>query len=170
MWTPDARVSLARRVAFGANPRRTAIRIVVLAAVSFVVFRWVLIPLRTQGISMRPTYESGQLNFFNRLAYVRHGPRRGDVVAIRLAGPHVVYVKRVIGLPGERLSIVEGQVYIGGAPLVEPYVRSRLPWDVPEVTLTGSEYYVIGDNRTMRAADHDFGRVDAARILGRIVF
>ncbi len=139
MWTPDARVSLARRVAFGANPRRTAIRIVVLAAVSFVVFRWVLIPLRTQGISMRPTYESGQLNFFNRLAYVRHGPRRGDVVAIRLAGPHVVYVKRVIGLPGERLSILEGQVYIGGAPLVEPYVRSRLPWDVPEVTLTGSE-------------------------------
>jgi signal peptidase I len=163
-------VSFVRRAVFGANPRRTLVRIVVLAAVSLVTFRWVLIPVRTQGISMRPTYESGRLNFFNQLAYVRHGPERGDIVAIRLAGPHVVYVKRVIGLPGERLSIGQGQVYIDGSPLVEPYVRNRLPWDVPEVTLTGSEYYVIGDNRTMRAADHDFGRVDAARILGRILF
>jgi signal peptidase I len=163
-------VSLARRIVFGANPRRTAVRIVILAAVSLVTFRWVLIPLRTQGISMRPTYESGQLKFFNRLAYVAHAPRRGDIVAIRLAGPRVIYVKRVIGLPGERLSISQGQVYINGLPLVEPYVHNRLPWDVPEVTLSGFEYYVIGDNRTMRAADHDFGRVDAARILGRIVF
>jgi signal peptidase I len=163
-------VSFARRAVFGANPRRTLVRIVVLAAVSLVTFRWVLIPVRTQGISMRPTYESGRLNFFNRLAFVRHGPERRDIVAIRLAGPHVVYVKRVIGLPGERLSIAQGQVYINDIPLVEPYVRNRLPWDVPEVTLTDSEYYVIGDNRTMRAADHDFGRVEAARILGRILF
>jgi signal peptidase I len=163
-------VSFVRRAVFGAKPRRTLVRIVVLAAVSFVTFRWVLIPVRTQGISMRPTYESGRLNFVNRLAFVRHGPGRGDIVAIRLAGPHVVYVKRIIGLPGERLSIAQGQVYVNGSPLVEPYVRNRLPWDVPEVTLTGSEYYVIGDNRTMRAADHDFGRVDAERILGRILF
>jgi signal peptidase I len=163
-------VSFARRVVFGANPRRTLVRILVLAAVSLVTFRWVLIPVRTQGISMRPTYESGRLNFFNRLAFVRHGPERGDIVAIRLAGPHVVYVKRIIGLPGDRLSIAQGQVYINGLPLVEPYVRNPLPWDVPEVRLTGSEYYVIGDNRTMRAADHDFGRVDADRILGRILF
>ena len=54
--------------------------------------------------------------------------------------------------------------------LAEPYVRNRRPWDIPEVTLSASEYYVIGDNRGMRASDHDFGRVDAARILGRIVF
>jgi signal peptidase I len=91
-------------------------------------------------------------------------------VAIRLAGPHVVYIKRVIGLPGERLKIVQGQVYINDSALVEPYVRDRRPWEVPEITLTGSEYYVIGDNRGMRASDHDFGRVNAQRILGGIVF
>ena len=54
-----------------------------------------------------------------------------------------------------------GAGVINGAPLVEPYVRNRRPWDVPELTLTASEYYVIGDNRGMRASDHDFGRVDA---------
>jgi signal peptidase I len=163
-------VSLARRIAFGSNPRRTAVRILVLAAVSLVTFRWVLIPVRTEGISMLPTYQSGTLNFVNRLAFVRSGPARGDVVAIRLAGPHVVYVKRIVALPGERLEIVEGQVYINGTPLAEPYVRHRRPWDVQEVTLTNAEYYVIGDNRGMRAGDHDFGRVDAGRILGRVVF
>jgi signal peptidase I len=163
-------VSLARRITFGSNPRRTAVRVLVLAAMSVVTFRWVLIPVRTQGISMQPTYESGRLNFINRLAFVRRAPARGDVVAIRLAGPHVVYIKRVIGLPGERLKIVQGQVYINDSALVEPYVRDRRPWEVPEITLTGSEYYVIGDNRGMRASDHDFGRVNAQRILGGIVF
>ena len=163
-------MSLLRRIVFGSHPRRTAVRILVLAAISFVTFRWVLIPVRTQGISMQPTYEPGALKFVNRLAFAQHPPSRGDVVAIRLAGPHVVYVKRIIALPRERVEIVQGQVLINGAPLVEPYVRNRRPWDVPEVTLTASEYYVIGDNRGMRASDHDFGRVDAARILGRIVF
>jgi signal peptidase I len=163
-------VTLARRLIFGSDPRRTFARVLVLAAVSFVTFRWILIPIRTEGISMLPTYESGTLNVVNRLAYSYRRPARGDIVAIRLAGPHVVYVKRIIALPDERITIVKGQVYINGAPLSEPYVRNRRPWDIPEVTLTPVEYYVIGDNRGMRASDHDFGRVDASRIVGRIVF
>jgi signal peptidase I len=163
-------VSLLRRIVFGSYPRRTAVRILVLAVVSFVTFRWVLIPVRTEGISMQPTYESGSLKFVNRLAFIPHPPARGDVVAIRLAGPHVVYVKRIVALPGERVQIVQGQVLVNGVPLVEPYVHNRRPWDVPEVTLTASEYYVIGDNRGMRVSDHDFGRVTTDRILGRIIF
>jgi signal peptidase I len=155
---------------FGRHPRRTAVRVLVLATLSFVIFRWVLIPIRAEGISMEPTYKSGSLNLVNRVAYRYRKPERGDIVAIKLAGPHVLYVKRIIGLPGERLSIVQGQVYINGAPLEEPYVRKRLPWDVPEVALTSREYFVIGDNRGMRAADHDFGRADVSRILGRVIF
>jgi signal peptidase I len=163
-------VSLTRRIVFGRNPRRTAVRVLVLASISFITFRWVLIPMRAEGISMLPTYQSGSLNLVNRLAYLNQKPSRGDIVAIRLAGPHVLYVKRIIALPGERLSMSEGQVYVNGAPLIEPYVRDRKPWDVPEVTLTSREYFVIGDNRGMRASDHDFGRVDFSRIVGRIVF
>lgn len=163
-------MSLARRIAFGSNPRRTAVRILVLAALSVVVFGWVLLPVRTDGISMQPAYQSGRLNLVNRLAYWRRGPARGDVVAIRLAGPHVVYVKRIVALPGERLRIDDGQVYIEGRPLTEPYVQSRAAWNVPEVSLASGEYYVIGDNRGMRASDHDFGRVSADRILGSLLF
>lgn len=166
----EPRASLTRRLVFGRNPRRTAVRVLVLATLSFVIFRWVLIPIRAEGISMEPTYRSGSLNLVNRLAYQQRKPARGDIVAIKLAGPHVLYVKRIIALPGEHLSIAQGQVYINGAPLEEPYVRNRRPWDVPEVTLTAREYYVIGDNRGMRAADHDFGRVDVSRILGKVIF
>ena len=145
-------------------------RLLVLAAMSFVVFRWVLIPIRAEGVSMLPTYDSGSFNLVNRFAFAYRAPARGEIVAIRYAGPHVVYVKRIIGLPGERIAISKGDVYINGARLPEPYVKNRFPWDVREVTLTSTEYFVIGDNRGMRASDHDFGRVDARRILGRTVF
>ena len=163
-------MNLTRRIVFGRSPRRTAVRVLVLASISFITFRWVLIPMRAEGISMLPTYRSGSLNLVNRLAYLNQKPSRGDIVAIKLAGPHVLYVKRIIALPGERISVTEGQVYVNGVPLIEPYVRNRNPWEVPEVTLTSREYFVIGDNRGMRSTDHDFGRVDVSRIVGRIVF
>ena len=145
-------------------------RVAVLATLSFIIFKWVLLPIRAEGISMEPTYQSGSLNLVNRLAYRYRNPERGDIVGIKLAGPHVIYVKRIIGLPGEHISIERGQVYINGAPLSEPYVKNRRGWDVPEVTLTPREYFVIGDNRGMRQGDHDFGRADVSRILGRVIF
>jgi signal peptidase I len=119
---------------------------------------------------MDPNYHDGALNLVNRVVFRIRSPARGDVVAIRLAGPSVLYVKRIVGLPNERVAIVGGVIEVNGAPLIEPYVHNRQPWDVPEVTVGAREYFVIGDNRTMRAGDHDFGRVDARRILGKLVF
>jgi signal peptidase I len=160
----------AQSLLFGRNPRRTTVRVLVLIAISVVTFRWILIPVRTDGISMEPTYESGRLNVVNRLSYVASQPTRGDIVAIRLAGLHVLYIKRVVGLPGERLAIVDGEVRINGQPLAEPYVAHRRPWNLPEVELGPAEYFVVGDNRGMNAADHTFGRVDSVRIVGRVMF
>jgi signal peptidase I len=159
-----------RRLIFGENPRRTTLRILVLAAVSVVTFGWVLIPVRAEGVSMMPTYRSGSFNLVNRLAFVMHTPRRGDIVAIGLAGPHVVYIKRIIGLPGERIAISDGTVRIDGTPLEEPYVRNRSAWTMSEVQLGADEYFLIGDNRGMSAAEHDFGRAPRSRIVGKVVF
>jgi signal peptidase I len=144
--------------------------VLVLAAVSFIIFRWVLIPIRTEGSSMLPAFSPDRLHFVNRWSYGSTGPSRGDVVAIRMAGPHVVYVKRIIGLPGERVGITAGQVHINGSTLAEPYVQHRRPWDFVEVTLGPDEYFVMGDNRGMSAGEHDFGRAHANRILGKVVF
>ena len=159
-----------RELLFGRNPRRTTVRILVLLAVTWILLGWVLIPIKTDGISMEPTYSSGSFNFVNRLAYRFSTPSRGDIVAIRLTGPHVLFVKRIIALPGERIAIQSGEVFINGAPLLEPYVHYRKPWELPEVAVGADEYFVIGDNRGMNAADHKFGRIDAARIVGRIVY
>lgn len=145
-------------------------RVLVLAGISGVLLKWVFLPIRTQGSSMLPTYQSDTFNLVNRFAYSGRIPSRGDVVAIRLAGPHVVYVKRIVGLPGERVAIAAGAVQIDGVGLTEPYVQHRRPWEMPEVTLGPREYFVIGDNRGMERADHDFGRVDAERILGKVIF
>lgn len=155
---------------FGRDPRRTLVRIVVLGLTSAVIFGWLLTPIRVRGISMEPSYEDGRLNFVNRAVYRLRAPARGDVVAIRLAGPHVLYVKRVVGLPNERVAIVEGVVQIDGVPLTEAYVRHREAWNYLEVTVGPREYFVIGDNRAMRAGDHAFGRVDARRIIGNLVY
>ena len=141
-------------------------RVLVLAAISIITFRWVLIPTRTEGSSMLPTYASNKLHFVNRLAYGASGPARGDVVAIQLAGPHVVYIKRIVGLPGERVAIAGGQVLIDGTVLSEPYVRHKKSWDVDEVTLGPREYFTIGDNRAVS----DYGRTPADKILGKVVF
>lgn len=159
-----------RRWFLGARPARTALRAGVLVAGGALVFGVVLRPVRAHGVSMWPTISDGDLVFVNTLAY-RGGatPRRGDIVAIRLAGPRVVYVKRVVGLPGERLRLVDGALEIDGRPIDEPYVRARQPWQVTEVRLGTDEYFVVGDNRGMPQHLHDFGRVARSRILGRVV-
>ena len=145
-------------------------RVLALAAVAFITFNWVLIPIRTEGPSMDPTYHSGSFNLVNRLSYVFGEPSRSEVVAIRLAGPSVVLVKRIVGLPGERVRIDEGVLHVNGVPLDEPYVRNRRPWNVPEVTLGPQEYFAVGDNRSMSAKSHSFGVVDRVRIRGRVLF
>lgn len=158
------------RLIFGENPRRTTVRILILGTVSVVTFGWVLIPVRAEGPSMLPTYRSGSLNLVNRLAFVMKSPERGDVVAIGIAGPHAVYIKRIVGLPGERIAITQGTVRVNGQPLEEPYVRNRSPWTMSEVQLGPDEYFLIGDNRGMRAEEHDFGRASRSRIVGKVVF
>jgi signal peptidase I len=163
-------VSRLRHIAIGRDPRRTLIRIAVLAVLSFITFGWLFTPTRVRGISMEPTYRDSSLKLVNRVIYKVRAPRRGEVVAIRLAGPNVLYVKRIIALPTERVSIVDGIVEVNGAPLVEPYVHERAAWNYPEVTVGPREYFVIGDNRGMKMTDHDFGRVDARRILGTLLF
>jgi signal peptidase I len=134
------------------------------------VSQLVLSPVRAVGISMLPTYRDGQFLLLNRLAFRVGTPRRGDVVGIRIAGGRALLIKRVIGLPGERVSISNGLVHVNGQPLNEPYVSLRSAWNVGEVPLDADEFFVVGDNRSMPPRSHDFGRVRRARLEGRLVF
>lgn len=155
----------------GKHPKRTLVRLAILVVGSFITFKFILLPIRIHGISMQPTYRDGRYNLVNRWAYQRNDPRRGDVVSMTISGPSVMLLKRVIGLPGERVSIRAGVVHINGQPLDEPYVKfPRAPWDEPEIQLKSDEFYVIGDNREMSSDRHEYGRVERIRIVGKVVF
>jgi signal peptidase I len=163
--------SLWLRLLVGRHPERTLVRLVVLVAVVFVLFKFVFMGVRIEGISMEPTYHDGRIGLVGRMAYRHSPPKRGDVVAIRIAGERRMYLKRVIGQPGERIAVHRGSVYINGTKLEEPYVRApREPWEEPEVRLGEHEYYVVGDNRSMPGRWHEHGRVDASRIAGKLLF
>jgi signal peptidase I len=164
-----------RILAVGRNPKRTLVRAAILAVVCVVVFKFVLLPVRVEGISMAPTYSDHSVNFVNRLAYLWHEPRRGDVVCIRLnlpptngwSAPHIMYLKRVIGLPGETVRFVDGRVRVNGETLDEPYEKGPCDWNTAPVTLGSNEYFFVGDNRSMPKEEHSFGKTERSRIVGK---
>lgn len=115
---------------------------------------------------MFPTYHDRGVNFVNRLAYRHTEPQRGDVVGIRMAGPSVMLMKRIVGMPGETIAFEKGQLLINGERIDEPYLKFHSPApDLDPVKLGPNEYYVIGDNRM----NSERGRIDRDRIVGRII-
>jgi signal peptidase I len=169
---PAARFPGWLRVAvIGRNPKRTAIRALVLAVFCFVffkffVFKFIVLPVRIEGYSMFPTYHDWGINFVYRLSYRHSLPQRGDVVGIRMAGPSVMLMKRIVGMPGETVAFEHGRLIINGEEMPEPYLKhhSPAPYMRP-VKLGPDEYYVIGDNRM----NSDQGRIDRDRIMGKVV-
>jgi len=158
------------RLLIGRRPVRTLLRVVVLIIVVFILFKFVFIGIRVRGISMEPTCHDGRIGLVNRLAYAHGKPKRGDVVAIRMAGERVMLLKRVVGLPGERIAVHRGVVFINGRKLPEPYVSEpRDLWEEPETRLGEHEYYVVGDNRSMPGRWHEHGGVDENRITGKLL-
>lgn len=162
-------------VLIGRRPRATLVRVLVLVALCFVVFKFVLYVIQVDGISMEPTYHNHRINFVNRLAYLRHEPQRGDVVAIRfsdpgpLATPHAMLMKRIIGLPGETVSFHNGHAYINGQLLDEPYVKNSCDWEHGPIQCGPDEYYVVGDNRNMPFEYHMQGLATRERIVGKVL-
>jgi signal peptidase I len=155
----------------GRNPKRTLIRGIVLGAVVYLVFKFfifkvIVLPVQVDGYSMFPTYRDHQRNYINRLAYRHVEPQRGDVVGIRLAGPSIMLMKRIVGLPGETIAFKDDQLLINGQPMAEPYLKdhSRAPDLAPEI-LGSDEYYVIGDNRK----NSERGRIARDRIVGKVM-
>lgn len=117
-----------------------------LCLATFAVLRWVWFPVTISGDSMVPNYGDGQPTFINRLAYWSSMPRRGDVVGVRVGKE--LCIKRVVGLPGERIEFHRDVVFVNGMPLKEPYPVRPLLWRLRPVQLGQNEYWVMGDNRT----------------------
>jgi signal peptidase I len=140
-----------------------------LVAAGLAMRRARLEPMLVRGGSMRPTLEPGQ-----RIAVepLLRPPRRGDLVVLsrpRRSGD-LELVKRVVGLPGERVRLHTGGLEVDGQPVPEPYLDGP-PWagDL-EVQLGPAQYLVLGDHRAASTDGRDFGPVGADSLLGRVRF
>ena len=120
------------------------------------------------GDSMRDTLITGDKVFITRLEYALGTPDRGDIAQIELPDRGGLYLKRVVGLPGETVEIISGTVHVNGQPLSEPYAAPSD--DDFSVELGDDEYFVLGDNRPVSydSREEDFGVVSAGCFRGRV--
>lgn len=153
-------------LAVGRSPRRTLARVLVLGLASFIIFRYLLLPVRISGTSMEPTYRDRSVNLVNTLRYRFRPPRRGEVAVIAFAGRRVMLLKRIVGLPGERISFQDGRLFINGRLVEEPYLVKSCRWNLAEEAIGPDEFFVVGDNRSMPIEEHTHGRVKRARLVG----
>lgn len=161
-----------KAVTIGRKPGWTLVRIAVLVVLTWVAFRYVIVLRKIESTSMLPTLREGTVHVINRLAYSPgRPPQRGDIVGVRTSGETIMYVKRVVGLPGESVGFREGRVVVDGQPLDEPYLRlPARPWNRAPRRLDSNQFFVVGDNRTMSQEQHEFGAIDRSRIVGKVVW
>jgi len=148
----------------------------VLIAIVLIVF--IYQPVKVEGSSMEPGLSDNERIFINKFTYKLNlgDVRRGDTVVFWYpADTSKSYIKRVIGLPGDRIRIVHGQVYVNGSLLAEDYVaeanRDSITWaDGREVRVPDGDYFVLGDHRNSSSDSRAWGWVPRENIYGKAVF
>ncbi len=140
-----------------------------LSVILFVGINTITARIRVDGDSMDPTLVSGEYLIVNRLTYRFSSPQRGDIIVFYPPpNPKEEYIKRVIGLPGDEVAIKDGQVFINGQLLYEPYLHVTMnydgSWRVPE-----GQLFVLGDNRNNSSDSHDWGTVPTNSVVGKAI-
>ncbi len=146
-------------------------------AVSLAIAAFIIIflyqPVKVEGTSMMPGLDDQERVFINKFIYRLEPIERGDIVVFHYPrDPSKSYIKRVIGMAGDRVRIDAGVVYVNGRPLYEGYVPPQYEdWrSYPEVRVPAHSYFVLGDHRNLSNDSRDFGPIDESYIFGKAVF
>lgn len=141
--------------------------------VGIILTQFVIISAVVPTGSMEDTIQPGDRIIGWRLNYIFSDPQRGDIVVFKYPdNEKELYVKRVIGLPGETVRVTDGVVYINGEPLEEDYIKEQPLEDTQEWTVPEDSYFMMGDNRN-HSHDSRFWKntyVKEDKILGRVLF
>jgi signal peptidase I len=143
--------------------------------IAIVVILFLYQPVKVEGTSMMPTLDDQERIFINKFVYRFHFEKidRGDTVVFWFPGdPSKSYIKRVIGMPGDRVEVRDGSVIVNGQPLEEDYVPQeyRDQSEMRSTTIGPDEYFVLGDHRSSSNDSRTWGMVPRRYIYGKAVF
>jgi len=142
-------------------------------AISAFIIIFIYQPVKVEGTSMMPSLSDHERIFVNKFVYRLEPIERGDIVVFRYPrDPAQSYIKRVIGVAGDRIRIDGGQVYVNDQPLDEDYVPPAYTdaQSLAEMVVPAQCYFVLGDHRNMSRDSRDFGPVNQSYIYGKAVF
>lgn len=158
--------------------------IVVALSIFLVVYLFFMQPHQVKGQSMEPTFSDKQYLLTDKVSYQTGNPQRGDVVVFHAPeaagcprGTNCDFIKRVIGVPGDSLAVINEQIVINGQVLPEPYLGPGITSEPGEFTagertvyLGENEYFMVGDNRPFSSDSRVWGPVGKENIVGRAFF
>ncbi len=156
-----------------ASNRAFILSLALVAIIAATLRMFVAEPTLVDGGSMTPTLINGERILVEKITYLFSGPQRGDIVICHYPGYFQYCVKRVIGLPGETVSIQDGYVHINGRPLDEGgYLNQTTYGDMPPITVPDGHVFVMGDNRakngSLDSRHKKVGTIPLERISGRV--
>jgi signal peptidase I len=145
------------------------IETLVLAVILFLAINAISARVRVDGFSMRPTLQDGEFVLVSKLNYQFGTVQRGDIIVFHFPmDPKQELIKRVIGLPGDHITVGAGTVSVNGQVLNEPYIAAAPAysgnWDVPD-----GQLFVLGDNRNDSSDSHSWGLLPARNVVGKAV-
>ena len=146
---------------------------VISLAISAFIIVFLYQPVKVEGTSMMPSLQDQERIFVNKFVYRIEPIERGDIVVFRYPrDPSKSFIKRVIGVGGDRILIESGRVYVNGQFLEEDYVPEAYEdqRSYPEMVVPKGSYFVLGDHRSMSNDSRDFGPVQQSYIYGKAVF
>jgi signal peptidase I len=140
---------------------------IVMAIILFVVINTVSARVRVDGISMLPTLENGEFILVNRISYRWSEIQRGDIIVFDFPlNMQEELIKRVIGIPGDHVLVINGQVFVNNQLLNEPYI-SQAPIYSGEWTVQDGFLFVLGDNRNNSNDSKDWGPLPIENVVGK---
>jgi signal peptidase I len=153
---------------------REIVETVVLTVLMFVVINMAIQNYDVDGPSMEPRLHNQERIMVDKWSYLLHGPERGDIVVfIAPPAPQDFYVKRIIGLPGDRITIHDTTVIVDGITLNETYVKPEnqgnpeMLHPIENMLVPAGDYFVLGDNRADSSDSRSWGFVPRKNIVGR---
>lgn len=152
------------------------IRDIIVALVIVLILTSIIKPTIVKESSMEPTLFENHYLIVNKLAYKTGEAERGDIIVFESdleteEGDKKLLIKRIIGLPGETVTIADGEVYIDGQRLEEDYLKDGItPGDVTDCQIPEGQLFVMGDNRVVSIDSRELGCIDEDTVMGKAVF